>query len=60
MRRRRDPVEEELDELGPDEEDIALLEHVYDDGRPPQGLHRGGFTEDAHGVRVRRADSEES
>lgn len=47
MARKDDPdsVEAQLRELGPDEEDLALLNHIFDDDRPPQGLHRGGYRE---------------
>lgn len=36
-------AEEQLRELEPDADDVALLEHVLGDDRPPQGLHQHGF-----------------
>lgn len=37
----RREVEQELAAF--DDEDRALLEHVFGDDRPPQGLHQHGF-----------------
>lgn len=42
----RQAVEDHLDELGLhaiDPEDEALLAHIFEDDRLPQGLHRQGF-----------------
>lgn len=41
-------IEESFDREGmiPDEEDIALLEHVLLEDQAPQGLHRGGRKDD--------------
>lgn len=39
-----------------DPEDAALLNHVYDDDKPPQGLHQGGVTRAMYGAHERWED----